>query len=304
MIVSRINSPTPDTMEEKPTPSGSRSDKWKAYTGMAASFLAMDQQAEAQVIYTDVDPDAVILNDFYAIDFDNDGTDDITLVHAESNFTTSSGTINVRAGLADGDIIGSASSSYVYASALAAGAPIAPGNPEWNVTTAGLMALRLVYSASTGAYGEFLGQTAYLGCRFVSGLGATHYAWVHITVDPQVADMTILGYAFESTPNTAIQAGDQGSTISILERGGPSKLQVFPNPVRDRATLRLPEGLEGQVTVEVLDGIGQVMQRSEFNASTGMRTSELDLASLPAGTYFMSVRNGDRVMHRKVTKVN
>jgi hypothetical protein len=79
---------------------------------------------------------------------------------------------------------------------------------------------------------------------------------------------------------------------------------VFPNPVRDRATLRLPEGLEGQVTVEVLDGIGQVMQRSEFNASTGMRTSELDLASLPAGTYFMSVRNGDRVMHRKVTKVN
>jgi hypothetical protein len=49
-------------MEEKLTLRGTRSDKLKAYTGMAAAFLAVAPEADAQVLYTDVDPDVVLAN--------------------------------------------------------------------------------------------------------------------------------------------------------------------------------------------------------------------------------------------------
>jgi hypothetical protein len=116
--------------------------------------------------------------------------------------------------------------------------------------------------------------------------------------------MTILGYAFEATPNTAIDAGDQGTTTSMLDLEGSARLQVFPNPVRDMAVLRLADDIEGNVSVQVLDAIGRVMQRAELNTASGSRSIELDLSALPNGTYFVSVRNGERVMHRKVTKAD
>lgn len=291
-------------MSEHSTRQRTGSDKWKAYSGMAAAFLAMDHDADAQVVYTDVDPDQVLVNDSYLIDFDNDGTPDVTFAHVVSNSTSGSYTLEIRGAIVGGDVIGQASSSYVYPTLLAAGAPIAPGNPDWNQSPYGLLGLRFATPSSSSLYGAWPGQTAYLGCRFVSGMGATHYAWVHLSVEPLVGNMTIRGYAFDATPNTAIIAGDQGTTTSVMEGAGSSDLAVFPNPVRDMARVRVGDALQGQVAVQVLDGIGRVVQRAELNLATGQRTVEIDMAALPAGTYFVSVRNGDRVLHRKVSKVD
>jgi hypothetical protein len=166
------------------------------------------------------------------------------------------------------------------------------------------MALRFASTSSTSVYGAWPGQTAYLGCRFVSGLGTTHYAWVKLSVDPLVANMTIMGYAFEATPNTAITAGDEGVISSLSDHLGSGRLQVFPNPVKDLTTVRLGDDLNGQVTIQVLDGIGRVMREDHLSTLNGTRTLDLDLSALPAGNYFVAVRSGDRVIHRKVTKVN
>lgn len=291
-------------MSEHTTRRRTGSDKWKAYSGMAAAFLAMDHDADAQVIYTDVDPDEVIANDTYAIDMDNDGTPDVTFQHTLSNSTSGSYTLEIRGALVDGDVIGQASSSYVYPALLAAGAPIAPGNPDWNQSPYGILGIRFATPSSSSLYGAWPGQTAYLGCRFVSGMGDTHYAWVHLSVEPLVGNITILGYAFDATPNTPIIAGDQGTTTSVLDREGSARMQVFPNPVRDVAVLKLGDDIEGVVSVQVLDAIGRVMQRAELNTISGSRSIELDLSTLPNGTYFVSVRNGERVMHRKVTKTD
>jgi hypothetical protein len=290
-------------MEEKLTHKGSRSEKWKAYSGMAAAFLAVDHQANAQVLYTDVDPDEVVANGTYDIDFDGDGTVDVSFQHVLSNFTTSSGTINIRAAAVNGDVIGPSSSSYVYASALAAGAPIAPGNPDWNVTSSGLLGVQFTAGSGSGTYGNWPGQTAYLGCRFVSGLGTTHYAWVQLAVDAQVNNLTIIGYAFETTPDSLILAGDEGIASSVADLLGSGRLQVFPNPVKDLTTVRLGDDMNGQVSVQVLDGIGRVVQENQMNTINGTRSLDLDLSALPAGNYFVAVRSGDRVIHRKITKV-
>jgi len=291
-------------MNEQDTTKRHRGDKWKAYSGMAAAFLAMDHDADAQVLYTDVDPDQVLVNDTYAIDFDNDGTTDVGFTHVVSNFTSSSVNVEVRGALVAGNVIGQASSSYVYPNTIAAGGVIGPADPNWNASPYGFMAIRVTSGSSNSLYGAWPGQTSYLGCRFVSGAGDTLYAWVQLAVDPQVNSMTILGYAFETTPNTAIIAGDQGTATAVLDLAGSARMQVYPNPLRDRATLRIGDDLQGQVSVQVVDGIGRIIQRAELNTLNGSRTMEIDLSTVPTGTYFVAVRNGDRVMHRKVTKVD
>ncbi len=291
-------------MKENVTRSRSCADKWKAYTGMAAAFLAMDRDADAQVVYTDVDPDEVLFNSDYAIDFDNDGTPDIQFVHIESNISSSSYNLTIRGALAAGDVIGPGSSSYVYGSALAAGMLIAPGDPNWNANSSVILGLRFASSSSQGTYGNFSGQTAYLGCRFVNTGGDTLYAWVHLAVDAQVGNMTILGYAYETTANTAIVAGDQGTTTGVNLPRALTEIKLYPNPTRDLATLRLGDDLTGQVSVQVLDGIGRQVQRAELNMASGTRSFQVDLSALPAGTYFVTVRNGGNVAHRKLVKTN
>ena len=199
-------------------------DKWKTYTGMAAAFLAVNH-ADAQVIYTDVDPDEVIMNGTYSIDFDNDGTPDLMFEHFGTVFTTSSGTtITLNAAAAGGDVIASSSSGYIYPSVLPAGAPIAPGNPNWQQTTSATLGTFASSSnGSSTSYGPWPGQTGYLGCRFTAGGGTVHYAWVHVSVDPTVTNIIILGYAYEGTPNTQIIAGDQGS-VAVADLEGPARL--------------------------------------------------------------------------------
>ena len=289
-------------MMKRATHSSRISDKWKAYSGMAAAFLIVAKDSDAQVVYTDVDPDAAVVNGNYDIDFDNDGNVDVQLVHFATNITTTSGAFSLAQAAVSGEVIGTGSSSSYYPSALAAGALIAPSNP--NFVSGGGLAVRFVSVSSSSTYGNWVGQTAYLGCRFTSGMGQVHYGWVHLTVDPLVSQILVRGYAFESTPVTAITAGDIGLGTAVAENKGASRLQVFPNPVKDQTTVKIGEELSGQVSVQLLDGIGRVLQQSEMNTVTGTRQLTLDMSSLPAGSYFISVRNGDKVLHRNVSKVN
>ena len=276
--------------------------KWKTYSGMAAAFLAMNADADAQVIYTDVDPDVLISMAPYSIDFDGDGVFDVNFEHVSFTFTFSSQQVTVRNVIGTGDMIALANSSYVYPSALAAGAPIGPNDPNWNMVNAGTLAGLF----STGSYGsttgEWVGQDAYIGCRFTSGDGEVHYAWVHLAVDPDLLNFTVKAYAYESIPELQIIAGNEGGPATVGDTEGPGRLQVFPNPVRDLTTVRFGDGMQGQVNVQVLDGIGRVLQQHNTSISAE-RSMTLDLSALPAGTYFIAVRNNKRVLHRTVTKV-
>jgi hypothetical protein len=48
----------------------------------------------------------------------------------------------------------------------------------------------------------------YVGFRFLNEAGSTvHYGWMQLGFGATVTQRTLLGYAFESTPNLAIQAG-------------------------------------------------------------------------------------------------
>ncbi|WP_432412874.1 T9SS type A sorting domain-containing protein [Rasiella sp. SM2506] len=174
--------------------------------GALSLAIAGVADATGQVVYTDVDPDFVGgMGDSFAIDFNADGTDDIQVLQSNNgNYEL------VQALPAAGNgVIAASNAGYLYASNLADGTAIDG-------------------SGAFGSFGSFCAGPGYTGSQFCGtgvGLigvqfdaaGNTHYGWVRVDIADS-SNFTVLGYAFESTPDTAIAAGDEGSPLGVNEQ--------------------------------------------------------------------------------------
>ena len=278
-------------MKSTPTPkTGSTAGKWLGYSTMAASFLAIGQKAEAQVFSVDVDPDTVLNNSLFEVDFDGDAVTDITILHSASNATIVAELVPTG-----NAVMGSVSGAYLYPQVLAAGAPIGPTQTNFASQNG---TLALAYQGAN-LYGNWDGQTGYLGCRFVAGDGQAHYGWVHIAVASLSTTATVLAYGYETTPEVAINAGDLGA-IGISEVGVKAFSATFtPNPVSDRAVIDMNTNDHGPVRITLLSSTGEKLMAMEANSNV---RQELDMSTYASGVYFVRLQSGKRVIFQKVVK--
>ena len=279
-------------MIETPTQkTGGSAGKWIGYSTMAASFLAVGQKADAQVLSFDVEPDSVITNGVFEVNFDGDTIVDVVILHSASNAS-----IVAELVPAGNAIMGSISGAYLYPQVLAAGAPIGPAQTNF-ASQAGTLAL-----AYEGAnlYGNWDGQSGYMGCRFVAGDGLVHYGWVQIAVAPLSVSATVLAYGYETTPGVGINAGDVGGPIGIAEVGVEAfKAMITPNPVSDRALIELDTKDNGPVRIALLTSTGEKLMAME---ESGNARHELDMSPYAAGVYFVRLQSGKQVIFKKVVK--
>jgi len=90
------------------------------------------------------------------------------------------------------------------------------------------------------------GQTSYIGFKFLIS-GQTHYGWARVTVrfDSNTPKhrlyMQLTGYAYETTANTSIKAGQTSGTPAI-----PSKDSVLPESAPTQSLGLLALGNEGK----------------------------------------------------------
>jgi hypothetical protein len=79
-------------------------------------------------------------------------------------------------------------------------------------------------------------------------------------------------------------------------------LEAFPNPVADRLTVRLHTELAGRIQLQLTDIFGRTVQQRYFDAVVGANRVELDLTSVPSGTYLVTVTDGERMGTLRVVK--
>lgn len=193
-------------MTKNSTLSEALKKRLKAYSMTAGAVAAGATAVNAQVDYTDVNPD--ITSDTLYLDLNNDGTDDF--VFLANSFSTSSGAINVYRGfiaaLDNNAVAAQSSSSYFY--------PYAIQNDEAinanKAFVSGSYFQTLAWNTFTGTgttpigyYGNFVagGTEAYVGLRLDLN-GATHYGWARIQID--LGTITLKDYAYNSTAATEI----------------------------------------------------------------------------------------------------
>jgi hypothetical protein len=278
-------------------------------------------QAQAQIIYTDVDPDSTYsgANDTCSLDLDNDGNIDFLIVQrtsyepCPSNCDPSSTRPRSWVKIDPAGTNGVAITSS-YASQIPQGVAIDPAL-TWTSTIRALTTQDppICYSfdgqplqCSSGMangnwlFGDSEDLPKFLGLRFESA-GSAHYGWARLSIPVFGTSCTLKDYAYNSVPGEAIVAGDDGTTgiTSIALRG----MQVTPNPFSSTLRISLMTGTTGSVSYRVLSLMGQPLITRTIAPTSGTTAITIDLASLAPGTYLLEIETGGERMVRKVMKL-
>jgi hypothetical protein len=190
------------------------------YSVAAGATIACATPAKAEVIFT---PSSVHLSSgSLAIDLDNDGSDDFTLIvqgcrsGSEYQFLNCLGAYGNR----NNQILGSRFGGR-RAGALDKGTLI-QGRPDFRAN--------LLMATGFGYFGYWADVTdGYLGCKLKIS-GEAHYAWIgfrRVTASFGHIHATLGGWAYESEPNKAIVAGDTGNGMPTGASIHPSSLEIL-----------------------------------------------------------------------------
>lgn len=245
-------------------------------------FLFIAFSAEAQVVYTDINPDSLV-NSSYELDLNNDGIPEFLIEK-----TTDGGIDIVQAtGLSNNDsLIG-----------YYAGFPAITGYPS------ALSSNEVVDGTSTfvdegvmGGNHELIMEDAdwpdgfnrYLGLKFNIN-GEVHYGWAKIKISTDYVAFTISEYAYNATAGEAINSGitsveDNYSSIS--------KMQIFPNPSAENATLSFYLSNESEIDLSVYDLSGKLILAENRKAEKpGKQAFQLNVSQWNSGVYFCRVNS-------------
>ena len=216
----------------------------------------------SQIQYTDVNPDLTLQassSDSYPLDFNADASIDLIIYESEVDtnlngfvLTFIGGVVNT---LGATEIVGTDSlifgSNILFVDTIGAGELIDGSLGYINSSMPSVFAgagLRVTATSLNTSLGEFQGaQDGYIGVKFDIS-GNTHYGWVRVNTAEDCYSLIVKDFAYETTPNTGIIAGDYGgsglvgfdesivSNVNILQLNReiyfenitqPTKVQVF-----------------------------------------------------------------------------
>ena len=101
------------------------------------------------------------------------------------------------------------------------------------------------------------------------------------------------GHALLFTRVRAENIPEHVARISWIARNTPRAdgVQVYPNPTRGRASVRLFDGESGPISLVVQDRLGRtVLRQDDHYAFNGDFTTTLDVGTLPSGSYLLLLR--------------
>lgn len=280
--------------------------KLKQYSALTAPALALSAVSNAQVIYTDVNPDKEIIpfqnNPQGALlDMNNDGIFEFILA-AYTSFALSNGKkINLAAvGLyADngdgllGYTVALGSRKFYYPSALGAGATI-DANQHFRNIFHPYETLVWLYMESNIELGKWNDVSdRYLGVQFKDQSGGTHYGWVRMDVQMNPVKIVLKDYAYESTPDKAIHAGD-GLLTGVSSVPANDRIGIYS--YGKNVFIQSPMDNSGPLVITVTDVSGKTLL-SETAAGNNVTLSLRDFSQ---GIYIVNAVKGGDTRTRKI----
>jgi uncharacterized delta-60 repeat protein len=94
------------------------------------------------------------------------------------------------------------------------------------------------------------------------------------------------------------------SKILIIKFDGQvtNNMQVYPNPVKDLLQVQLPDGLNGTVSLQIIDFQGRVVRRNNLASDGNALNTTLDVTSLTSGVYILKAQAGNTTVISRFTK--
>jgi hypothetical protein len=269
----------------------SRISKYTAVAGAVVSAAG----AQAQVVYTDVNPDyshdAPQNNGFavYPLDLNNDQTVDFVIASRDTVTPNATVRLTLAAPYGAGNAVaGENPAGYDYALALDINSMV-DSTLNWIAAT-NTMAYN---NNSANPYDEnWNGVTdKYLGLKFVVG-GNTHYGWARLDSYAIGDSIVLKDYAFEATPNVGIMTGNMGASLTETQI---ENLVKFINKSNNSVQVVLNGNLTNGV-VSVVSSTGQVVSTDAITE----KTFSVDMNNLSSGIYMVNVTFNEGATTKKI----
>lgn len=269
----------------------SRISKYTAVAGAVVSAAG----AQAQVVYTDVNPDyshdAPQNNGFaaYPLDLNNDQTVDFVVASRDTVTPNAHVRLTFAAPYGAGNAVaGETPSAYDYALALDINTMV-DSTLNWIAATN-----TMAYNVdSANPYNEnWNGVTdKYLGLQFVVG-GNTHYGWARLDSYAIGDSIVVKDYAYEATPNAGIMTGNMGASLTETQI---ENLVKFVNQANNSVKVVVNGNLTNGV-VSVISSTGQVVSSDVIKDKTFF----VDMNNLSSGIYMVNVTFNEGATTKKI----
>ena len=243
--------------------------------------------AKAQIVYTNLESTPIVLNSAKTdttINFFG-GTEEFAVQHY---YATDPSAASFFACMAEGSEVVSTNASYnanvdllsentvIGASSTFFGS--GDGSPYFNVLL-------------STEYTTWLDKTGYVGFKFKHNSN-THYGWAKLKVT--AAEITIYGYAYQSTANTQIKAGDKGVTSSTETIADNLSFDFYPNPAHNYLIINSVSSVRNVIITDIS---GKEIGKYEVADNT-----LVDISSLEKGVYFIRLDSTNKQVIKKFVK--
>lgn len=265
-------------------------NKLKSYSALAGSMALIGTQADAQIIYTDINPDSTtaLAGSYFNLDLDNGGVFDFAFnLNAGTSTSYTSQQVAVTPAGSNG-IAGDTVGAYVYPFAFNSGDTI-KSTLQFNFGSSQSMAS---YFGTGYSYGNFLGQTdKFIGLQFYIG-AQLHYGWARFDVDATASQFTIKDYAYNSVPNAFILAGEM--PVGIAETALTNNASIYSSDKNIIIQFSTDELV--QADVKITNALGQEV----YVGSLDSKEIAIDLSKEKTGIYFVTISQESIVYTKKV----
>ncbi|MFN3917744.1 MAG: T9SS type A sorting domain-containing protein [Flavobacteriales bacterium] len=274
------------------------------YAALTGGAIAAVGAADAQIIYTDINPDLTVSGhqQGFQLDLNNDAAVDFTIFILDSSasgtymsipYTAYYGVVGAFEDASGNEISLDASGN---AAALNSGFNIDGLNSWGSAGSTGYIPLAynidILFMGQTinTNGGEWLGQNdKYLGLRFFAGPNI-HYGWARLSVNNDANEFTIKDYAYNSTPNQPLQAGQ---TVVSVDENILTDVKVWEY---NRQLFLDTYGNYNNGIINVTNMMGQVVKSFNFNNAYNV----VDLGDLATGAYVVTVTSEGKVLNQKI----
>ncbi len=278
------------------------------YTSMASVLLGT-QAVQGQVVWTDIADTTLTQNDQY-FDLDIDGNNEVDFritqfVDSLNGLDLLTGVMVETFGTAGNQVMGINYQAYNYPFRLNVADTIsseklfkglgASSTPNRDIGYMGLGVNGATYPNSQFVDSVNGITNGFLGLKFRSDVNdtiRTFYGWVRLDVAADLRSVTIKDFAYQSTYDSLITAG-QGSPIGIEELEVPTPELVQHGLYLD---VNLPEGNRPKAEISFYSLNGNLIKQAKIKETN----STFPLADLPKGMLVAVIRHKGMDTSKKV----
>lgn len=280
------------------------------YSTLATAFLLLQNTGNAQVIYSDIEPDIEIslTGDQAFIDIDGNTTIDFNFLKTSVEYyfwngassvlrerkaiwcgvnNSMNGIMGISSQASEGGPIGYYPHAFLFDELI--NSALTFQNYYFQIMALGFYDSAENWHYGAGAWREGI-ENGYLGIRFINNGGFINYGWIRCTTTDHCNKLIIKDFAYESKPNQGILAGDTVSYVPIVEINNLNAvIYSFDNTIQ----IQLPISSNNKHLIEVFNAEGKLVYRNET-------TQLLNSITLNVGTgvYIVQV-SGDPDTYRE-----